>query len=325
MALSNAQYDSIIHKYDVTRMLNSRLENERKETVFATVPGYRELENDSVTLSLAMAKKKVLGEDVTKEDLRRMLSEIKAQKRKLLADANLGEDYLDPIYECKDCKDTGFIGGNKCHCFLKQETELLFNQTNIRDFLKKNNFRTLSFNYYHGDDLSSFTRAVDLCHNMVDGYATNQRSLLLFGTVGTGKSFLSGCVAYELLNKGYSVIYYSSSSLFDALAKETFSNKSKDELYNLHDYIYNCDLLIIDDLGTETTNSFVSSSLFSCINERALRRKGTIISTNLSLEEIRDRYSDRIFSRIVSSYDVCKLSGPDIRTEKRKQTISVGG
>ena len=93
------------------------------------------------------------------------------------------------------------------------------------------------------------------------------------------------------------------------------------ELYNLYDCLYNCDLLIIDDLGTETVNSFVASSLFALINERHLRKKSTIISTNLSLEQIRDIYSDRVFSRIANSYSLLKLIADDIRIQKKQLNI----
>ena len=102
------------------------------------------------------------------------------------------------------------------------------------------------------------------------------------------------------------------------LARYSFDYKEKDVLQDFYEDIYGCDLLIVDDLGTEITNNFVASQLFSCLNERNLRQKSTIISTNLSLEEIRDRYSDRIFSRITSSFSLCKLTGPDIRIYKKR-------
>ena len=151
---------------------------------------------------------------------------------------------------------------------------------------------------------------------MIDHFQTNKMNLLLYGNVGVGKSFLSCCIAKELLDKGYSVLYFSSSQLFDALAEETFQKDSKENLYTTKEDIYNCDLVVIDDLGTEITNSFVFSSLFSLINERILRGKSTIISTNLALKDLRDIYSDRIFSRISTNYKLCKLSGPDIRIKK---------
>jgi len=106
--------------------------------------------------------------------------------------------------------------------------------------------------------------------------------------------------------------------LFDALSKSTFDKDSKEAMSGIYEDIYECDLLIIDDLGTELTNAFVSSQLFSCLNNRHLRKKATIITTNLSIPEMRDRYSERIFSRITSNYEVCKISGPDIRIEKKK-------
>ena len=143
------------------------------------------------------------------------------------------------------------------------------------------------------------------------------RNLFFYGTVGTGKSFLSCCIAKELIDQGNLVIYFSASQLFDILSKSTFDRDSTEAASGISDDICDCDLLIIDDLGTELTNAFVSSQLFSCLNSRHLRKKATIITTNLSLGELRDRYSDRIFSRITSNYDICKLTGSDIRMQKK--------
>ena len=185
------------------------------------------------------------------------------------------------------------------------------------------NFSNLSYEYYQGEDLAHFRKCVDVCHNFVQNFKQDYHNLFFYGTVGTGKSFLSGCIASELLQSGHSVIYFSASGLFDTLARYTFDTRAKEALSGFYEDIYNCDLLIIDDLGTEMTNTFVASQLFSCLNERHLRQKATIISTNLSLEELRDRYSDRVFSRITSHYDLCKLTGPDIRMcKKRMQNAS---
>ena len=136
--------------------------------------------------------------------------------------------------------------------------------------------------------------------------------------MGTGKSFLSAYIAKSLIESGHSVIYFSAVSLTDMLSKYAFDYKSRSDFSDPCNDLYECDLLIIDDLGTEVTNTFVASQLFSCLNERHLRRKATIISTNLSLEELRDRYSDRVFSRITSNYTICKLTGPDIRMYKKR-------
>ena len=126
---------------------------------------------------------------------------------------------------------------------------------------------------------------------------------------------MSNCIAKELIDQAYCVIYFTAFDLFETLAKRTFQRDSYSE--DLQDDILGCDLLIIDDLGTEMTNSFVTSALFQCINERIMRKKSTIISTNLSLDQFTDTYSEHIFSRITSNYTMIKLIGKDIRIQKR--------
>lgn len=322
MALSNSQYEAIIKKYERTRDNNRYTLELRKEQVYASLPDYRELADSVSTLSVASARRMLEGDGTALEELRRKLSEISLRQKQLLAAAGYSPDYLDPVYTCPDCQDTGYISSRdglkeKCHCFRQQEINILYAQSNIQDMLARENFSTLSYQFYKGEDLQRFHAAVDFSREFVQNFKQDYHNLFFYGTVGTGKSFLSGCIANELLQQGYSVIYFSASGLFDTLARYAFDAKSKEEQYNFCEDIYSCDLLIIDDLGTEVTNSFVSSQLFVCLNERQLRKKSTIISTNLTLEEFRDRYSDRIFSRITSGFTLRKLTGPDIRIYKK--------
>ncbi len=319
MALTNAQFSTILHRYELTRLKNHKILEERREYVYANITGYKELEDSTVSVSMDMAKKRMAGEENALEELHTLLTDLKSMKMSLLKGAGLPTDYLEPVYDCPDCKDTGYIKNEKCHCLKQQIIEVLYEQSNIRTYLEENNFSKLTYDYHEGDSLEAFKRAVEISKNLIEKFDTEHKNILFYGSVGTGKSFLSGCIAKDILDKGYSVIYFSAVSLFEALAKETFENKSKEDLYNLYEYIYNCDLLIVDDLGTEIANSFVSNQLFSCINERNLRKKSTIISTNLSLEQIRDRYSDRVFSRIISTYTACKLSGADIRIVQKNR------
>ena len=142
-------------------------------------------------------------------------------------------------------------------------------------------------------------------------------NLYLYGDTGIGKTFLSNCVAKELLDRGHSVIYFTAFQLFDILSKGVFE-KDEDALA-AHQNIFTCDLLIIDDLGTELSNSFTTSQLFLCLNERILRKKSTIISTNLGMNQIADIYSERVLSRISSNYTLLKLFGADIRILKRRR------
>jgi len=150
----------------------------------------------------------------------------------------------------------------------------------------------------------------------VKNFPDEYKNLLFFGSVGTGKTFLSKCIAGEMLNRGHSVIYFSATAFFNTLAQYSFDTNNKEMLYKTYEDLYNCDLVIVDDLGTELSNTFTNSQFFSFLNERHLRKKPIIISTNLNLEELKNRYSERIFSRLTSNFIFRKFSGPDIRACK---------
>lgn len=323
MALTNSQYDSIMKQYQLTQASNRLILEARKQEVYKCIPLYQELEATVSQLSLEYTKYNLSDQISLMETTREKLSETIQKKEEVLMAGGFPADYLAPIYTCPDCQDTGYMtnpagGKEKCHCFLNQELSILYKQSNIQEMLATENFSTLSDRYYEGEDLVRFQNTVEISKKFVQNFEQVYQNLFFYGTVGTGKSFLSGCIANELLRKGKSVIYFSASALFDSLAEYAFHSKSKDSLTNPFDDIVRCDLLIIDDLGTEMTNSFVTTQLFACLNERHLAKKSTIISTNINLEELRDRYSERIFSRIMSNYTLCKLSGPDIRILKKR-------
>lgn len=321
MALKSSQYDAIMKRYEQTRDHNRALAEDRLAEVYTAIPEYEQLDASVASLSVSMGKQMLAGDDEALDRLKASLSDIADRKHALLKEHGYAADYLEPIYTCPLCQDTGYTDGPdgvriKCNCFRRQEIALRYEQSNIQELLATENFSTLSYDYYQGEDLEHFRRAVEICKNFVQNFEQDYHNLFFYGTVGTGKSFLSGCVANELLQSGRTVVYFSAQGLFDALAFYSFEEKSKEALHSFYDDLYNCDLLIIDDLGTELTNAFVTSQLFSCLNERHLRRKATVISTNLSLEEMHNRYSDRIFSRIVNQYQLCKLTGPDIRIQR---------
>ncbi len=317
MPLTNAQYNRIQQDYDNRRTKNRHLSEQRMEEVYKRIPSYRALEDETASFSVSQGKKYLLGDAKALDSLSEKLAALSSEKAKLLTDAGFPADYLAPIYTCPDCKDTGYIDGKKCHCFKQAEIDLLYQQSRIRDVLERENFQTLSYEYFEGEDLERFRKAVDFCRLFINGFSSTYKNLFLYGTVGTGKSFLSNCIAKELIETGHSVLYFSATDLFDTLSKYTFDKENQQENYG---DISECDLLIIDDLGTEYANQFVSTQLFSLLNDRHMQQKSTLISTNLSLEDLRERYSDRIFSRITGYYELCKLTGPDIRmTRKRMQ------
>ena len=317
MALTNAQYDAIMHQYEVKQQKSRDEAASHLAYVYEHIPGYRDLDQSTSDISVSFGMKLLNGEIQDRNWLKRKLSEVADRKRLLLQEAGLPSDYLEPHFQCSDCHDTGYIGNEKCHCFRQEIINLLYSQSNLEILSANNNFSVLSEFYYQGEDLNHFRGAVSACKDFINNFNSVYQNIFFYGTVGTGKSFLSICVAKELLDLGHSVVYFSATDLFKRLSETSFDYHSKDELQSLHDNLYNCELLIIDDLGTELTNSFVTSQLFACLNERYIRHHATVVSTNLSLEDLRNRYSDRIFSRITSNFMLIKLTGPDIRLYKK--------
>lgn len=317
MALSNSQYNAIMRVYEERQTRNRHSLEERTARVNQQVEGYRELSDSIAAISVTQGKKLLEGDENALSELKSTLRRLSAMKQELLTGAGFPEDYLSPVYDCPDCKDTGYIGSEKCHCFKKAIIDLLYEQSGIRSMLEKENFSSLSYDYYQGEDLERFKKNVTTAKNFIKTFDSDYHNLFFYGTVGTGKSFLSGCIAKELIEKGFSVIYFSTAGLFETLSRNMFDYKNTEELRSLHEDLYGCDLLIIDDLGTECINNATASMFFSLLNERHLNQKATIISTNLFLEDIQNRYSERIFSRIMNQYISLKFTGPDIRRLKR--------
>ncbi|MDO5422712.1 MAG: ATP-binding protein [Eubacteriales bacterium] len=327
MALKNAQYDEIMREYHRRQLDNKRKLDERTAEVSAKLPDLEIINQQIASLSVACARKYLGGDDSAIDSLQDDIAALAGMRREVLKKAGYPGDYLDMHYVCPDCQDTGYIGSAKCHCFRQAVIDLLYTQSNIREALKTENFSTFSFDYYSDTALNPSTglsalatmqKLVAECKDYLAHFDDTFENFFFYGDTGVGKTFLSHCIAKELIDTAHSVIYFTAFELFDLFSKTTFHRGDDlDELQQMHSYIFDCDLLIIDDLGTELTNSFVASQLFLCINERLLGRKSTIISTNLAMDVFRDTYSERVFSRISSGYKIRKLFGEDIRIQKK--------
>lgn len=303
-----------MNDYEEKQRINRINLEQRYQHVYQEIPSYREIEDSISFLSISQARKALEGDSRDLNDYKREMSALRDKKRDLLLKAGLPDNYLDMQYHCSLCKDTGYLEhGEKCSCLKQSITSFLYDQSNLAKVIQTENFDHLSYEYFSGENLTRFIENVNTSKEFITNFDSHYQNLLFYGTVGTGKSFLSGCIAKSLIDSGHSVIYFSASGFFDLLSKYSFDFKNRDMLSELYDNLYSCDLLIIDDLGTELTNAFTTSQLFSCINERNLRKKPLLISTNLSFVEIRERYSDRIFSRITYHFKINKFTGPDIR------------
>ena len=324
MSLNNSQYNAIMRIYNQRQFQDKYEQDQRREEVYQKVPQIRQIEDEISSQAVRCARKLLDGDTNAKEELKQHIEDQREQKEVLLSAFGFPADYMEMHYACPECQDTGYVDGRKCRCFKKEEIRLLYSQSNIEEVLLRENFDSFSYEYY--DDrvvipeiqmtVADYMRQVHTwCKEYVENFEKKGGNLIFTGSTGVGKTFLTNCIAKALIDQYQSVIYLSSNDLFDVFSKNKFHYDTEEEMKDMYQYILDCDLLIIDDLGTELNNTFVSSQLFYCINERLLRKKSTIISTNLSMTMLRDTYSDRISSRIISQYSIIPLYGDDIRTK----------
>ena len=300
MALSNSQYESIMRVYNRTQLQKKHELDARVDEVYEKIPAVREM-NDAIAAAAVKSAKELLA-------------------------GGYPADYLEMQYNCPDCKDTGYKDGIKCHCFRQREIDLLYAQSNIREVLERENFSHFSYDYFDdtkidprsGKTARAYMEQVTaFCHRYVDGFKEEKGNILFTGKTGLGKTFLSNCIAKELIERCFSVVYLPAVEMYEIFSRDRFANDATDEDRDRSQYLLECDLLIIDDLGTELVNTFTTSQLFYVVNERLNRKKGTIISTNLPVNEMRDEFTDRVMSRIISQYQIIPLYGEDIRIRKK--------
>ena len=328
MGISNTQYRDIMFQYDQTRMKNQRLLDERHEELYKEIPELKQIHDDIIELSVGQARTELLNPEAAASSLIEYTAKkdmLLSRKAQILKKHCYPADYLSPIYNCPACQDTGFINGKSCHCFDQAKLQALYENSNLAEILEKENFSTFSEEYYDDttihENLSitpreNIRRIKDICQNFIRHFDDSYENLLFYGPTGVGKTFLTHCIAKELLDSAHTVVYLTSLQLFDILEKNRFH---KDDPYTTNEqiaYILSSDLLIIDDLGTELSNSFTVSQLYYFIEERHNSKRSTIISTNLSFSDLRERYSERIFSRFTGYYDFKQVVGKDIRIQK---------
>lgn len=326
MALSNSQYESIMRVYNRTQLQKKHELDARVDEVYEKIPAVREMNDAIAAAAVKSAKELLAGDADAVKRLRGTIADLKEQRQVLMSAYGYPADYLEMQYNCPDCKDTGYKDGIKCHCFRQREIDLLYAQSNIREVLERENFSHFSYDYFDdtkidprsGKTARAYMEQVTaFCHRYVDGFKEEKGNILFTGKTGLGKTFLSNCIAKELIERCFSVVYLPAVEMYEIFSRDRFANDATDEDRDRSQYLLECDLLIIDDLGTELVNTFTTSQLFYVVNERLNRKKGTIISTNLPVNEMRDEFTDRVMSRIISQYQIIPLYGDDIRIRKK--------
>ena len=248
---------------------------------------------------------------------------LREKLKAILRSSNLPEDYLDPKYSCNECLDTGYVKGKMCDCFKKILRDEAYSALSHLSPLPLSSFSTFNLDFYgepyiEGNANYVRTKMQKIYNYSVvyaDEFSTSSENLFMTGETGLGKTHLSLAIANVVIKKGFGVIYASVPNIVSKLEKEKF-RYSSDE--NTQEHLTQCDLLILDDLGTEYRTQFSSSVIYNVINSRILYKKPTIISTNYSLKLIESDYSKRLVSRLWGNYRLLNFCGKDIRAEKAK-------
>lgn len=329
MATRAQLYKEILREYDSLRSQKAAQLRQRTEEVEQRFPRLAQIREEMAlagveTAKMVLRKPEHVAEDVLA--LRQRQSALKEEKEAILALAGMTPAQLEMEYECAACQDTGFVDGQPCICFKRRLMDKMYDQSNIRQILERENFDYYDLSLFsqqkvEREGISPRDNAGKILRRglaFVENFDRGDENLLLYGPTGLGKTFLCSCIAKELLDRGRIVLYLTAGQLFRRLEEIRFSHEEDREQEDWDKELLEADLLIIDDLGTEFPTLFTATELFRIINDRKLAGKSIIISTNLTPEQMTEQYSDRITSRI-REYSILRFFGEDVRLVKRRR------
>ncbi len=318
-------------RLDQRREDAENLVKRRTEEVYLRIPRMRELDSELRGTMLRAVTLSASGKEEDLAELREENLALQEERIAVLTGAGYDPDYLDDQPFCPVCRDTGVtLSGGMCDCLRELYREE--QQKDLSSLLKmgEETFDNFDLDWYSdkpdpADGISPrmlMDLAYESCLRYAQSFGKKSVSLLLTGGTGLGKTFLSTCIAREVSEKGYSVVYDTAGTVFERFESDHFgrgfnSDEEREERRRDLRRYQECDLLILDDLGTEMTTAFTVSVLYALVNGRLAAGKKTIISTNLTPEAIRDRYSSQIYSRIAGEYQILRFRGQDIRLLKK--------
>lgn len=290
----------------------------RKKAFSAEEPRYTALLQEIILCTRDMVKCIGMGENakefVAKAKVRH--HELTRSVTDLLREHGYPADYLEVHYNCPVCSDYGIADTHYCKCFTDLLKKLAFEEAAERTPLQCCRFEDFDIRYYAPEQQNHMQRIFDYCKEYAETFDSDAYSLLFYGETGLGKTHLSLAIAGELISKGYYVMYDSTQNIMNQLEREHFSRNTGDDYEKM---LLECDLLILDDLGSEFSTQFTLAAFYNIINTRLLKNKQTIISTNLELQGIENKYTKRIASRIVGEYELLHFIGNDIRQQKKAE------
>ena len=328
-------YQQVWRELEQERLRAEKALAERLAFLYDKLPEIKAIDDEMAEIGLQIAKSvlrpsSILHASNSIADLQRRSDELSRRRTELLYDNGYDETFFDDVYNCAECKDTGRAGGGqeRCRCVKQRIVGKYYKMSNLDKVLERENFDAFNLNYYsdvadiaHGiSPRDNMSRIYSIATRFVDDFDKKFENLLMYGGTGLGKTFLSNCIAKDLLDAGKTVLYTTAGQLFKMVENQRFG-RGKDEMSETDSaflaLVTEVDLLIIDDLGTEFATVVTTSELFSYINTRLLNEKSTIISTNLEPADFEEQYSDRLTSRLFGQYYQLRFFGDDIRIGKK--------
>ena len=315
----------------VLRRARERLEQAKQERereneahrreAYARYPRLQEIDRElQMTMAQLMAATLRRGGDPTEAigQIREKNLALQREREWILEAGDFEEGYLDDAPICAKCGGTGYEGNQMCSCLRElcrqeQKKELTSLLGSGRESFES--FRLDVYSDLYDEKLGVSPRKLmqsnfNICRRYAQNFTPQAGNLLFSGATGLGKTFLSACIARQVADRGYSVVYETAIRLFSDVESEKFGGEEQRGLSRKY---LACDLLIIDDLGTEMTTQFTISALYNVVNTRMMENRATIISTNLAPETLEGRYSPQIASRVLGTYRLLKFAGSDIR------------
>lgn len=321
MPFNKAYYETARERIDYRRVINKQQEDIRRMEIHTKIPRYNELEcqlADTMTKIVgALAERSENSEELVQQAIRNN-SQIQKEMTQLLVANGYPANYLDPIYTCPKCKDTGIDGTQWCDCFKKILHKIAAEHLNADSPLRLSEFSTFRLDYYSDEKYSNskinkserriMQDNLNECISYAENFDGKGKGLLMMGATGLGKTHLSLAIANRLIERGFCVAYGSVPEIIRRLDREQFGKAEGDTM----SLALECDLLILDDLGAENSTDHAVSILYEVINARQNRGLPILVNTNLTMDEIGKRYQDRLWSRLFS-LRVLLFAGEDNR------------
>ena len=336
--MATSDLDFLLVEYEQKKRDAEFNSQKRKEKIYKKIPRLEQIDEEINKISINKTKSILISQltNSINTEFENELLKLKKEKEEILKKENIDESYFKPNYECDKCKDTGYITypdkkTEMCNCLKQKLINISYNKSNLSN-LQKENFKNFNFNKFSNEiNIGKYNMNISpreniknikmASENFIKNFNNPETKNLFFtGNTGLGKTYMTNCIANEILKQGKTVLYQTAPVLLENIIDNKFNKYKTNNTNDFNNQVLNVDLLIIDDLGTECINNMKLSELFTILNSRSLNLNNkitkTIISTNLSIEKIFSVYEERIGSRIAGFYDIYYFFGDDLRLMK---------